>query len=246
MDNIAVLAYHSIDNSQSILSVKPSIFRKQMEFLKQSDFQIISTHEILKNNDSSTQKIILTFDDGFENFYTEAFPILYELKIPATLFIVPNYVNKNNNWPTQPSWVNSQKLMTWNQIKEVANCGIEIGSHTLNHPFLSSLNQKELLEEITISKKKLEEYLGQSVESFAYPYGDYNDNAKLIVAKEYSTAYTTNMGYIEVNSSPYEFERIDVYYLRNINIFKRIFTQSFNFYLELRTLLRNVKGKIRG
>ncbi len=95
---IPVLTYHSIDNSGSVISTGPETFRKQMQILADADFNVVSLKtlgkSLLENAALPPKTIVLTFDDGFQNFYTTAFPVLNEYNFPATVFLITDYCGK--------------------------------------------------------------------------------------------------------------------------------------------------------
>ncbi|MEO6051263.1 MAG: polysaccharide deacetylase family protein, partial [Pyrinomonadaceae bacterium] len=96
--NIPILTYHSIDESGSVISTAPDVFRQQMKFLKEANWNVVSLSELaclfLNKTPLKSQTAVLTFDDGFRNFYTTAFPILEEYNFKATVFLVTDYCGK--------------------------------------------------------------------------------------------------------------------------------------------------------
>ncbi len=105
MDNskVAILTYHSIDKSGSVVSVSPEKFRKQMLYLSESSFNVVSLSEILaafhERRLLPAKTVVITFDDGYRNVYTEAFPVLDSYGFTATVFLITNYCGKHNDWP---------------------------------------------------------------------------------------------------------------------------------------------------
>lgn len=141
---------------------------------------ILITFKELKNGTLPPNPVIITFDDGAKNNYTEAFPILKEYNFKACMFL-----------PTQ------QYEFSLEQLKEMQSYGIEFGSHTRSHSNLLKINEDKAKEEIEVSKKELEERLNSQIIAFAYPYGAgaYNENIKQIVKKAgYSFACSIKQG----------------------------------------------------
>lgn len=245
MQKIPVLTYHSIDESGSVISTDAATFRGQMKILKESDFNVVSLGNLIKNfgeNKSLPDKtIVLTFDDGFQNFYADAFPILAEYGFIATVFLVTNYCEKYNDWEGNLPTLERSKLMSWSEIKELHNHGIEFGAHSLSHPDFTKISLEEVERELVESKSVIEDKLGSSVETFAYPYGKFNNDVKRLTAQNYAVACSTNLGKVKENSDFYSLERVDTYYLKDERIFKSLDSVSFDYYLQFRQVMRNLK-----
>lgn len=170
--SVPVLMYHSISpvTGKTRLSVSPEAFEKQMQFLKNNHYQVLKLDEyvdLLNNKQKPKQKAaVITFDDGYENNYSFAYPVLKKYKIPATIFMVVG-------------WVGKEGMMNWQQLAKLNESGlIEIESHSLTHPELTKLNVPSLIGEIKLSKQILEEKLKKEVKYFCYPYGFYNSIIK--------------------------------------------------------------------
>jgi peptidoglycan/xylan/chitin deacetylase (PgdA/CDA1 family) len=114
--------------------------------------------------------LVLTFDDGYDNFYREAFPILHRFGFNASVFVVTQEIGGKSRWDRG----SETSLMGWSEICELHRAGVEFGSHTLSHPRLSSVAHVAAMRELADSKAILEGKLGSAVTSLAYPYGDCN------------------------------------------------------------------------
>jgi peptidoglycan/xylan/chitin deacetylase (PgdA/CDA1 family) len=138
--------------------------------------------------------VAITFDDGYDNLYTEALPILEKHGLTATVFVTTGHVGGSNEWEPEPG-VPRLRHLSWEQIGGLSAAGIEIGAHTMSHPDLTSLSQAEAKGEIEGCKLKLEEFLGRDVKSFCYPYGTVSESARDMVARAgYSFACTLASG----------------------------------------------------
>ena len=243
----AILTYHSIDDSGSFVSVSAETFRSQMRSLFERGIQTTFPADLLSNQglDPKHPAAALTFDDGFDNFYTEAFPILSEFNMRATVFLVPGRCGKAGDWARQPEDHRSRELMSWSRIAELHAAGVELGAHTMTHPMLTSLPPDQAQAEILDSKREIEDRLGSPVRSFAYPYGDESASLRQIVRRNFDVGCSTRMGYLKPGALPESVERLDVYYLRNLFWFGRLFRGFTNAYLGMRGLLRSVKQKAR-
>ena len=245
MQKIPVLTYHSVDESGSVISTDAATFRGQMNFLKGAGFNIVSLGNLIKNfgenKNLPAKTIVLTFDDGFQNFYMEAFPILEEFGFTATVFLVTNYCEKHNDWEGNLPTLERSKLMSWSEIKELYNHGIEFGAHSLSHPDFTKISLEQVERELIESKSVIEDKLGSAVETFAYPYGKFNNAVKRLTAQNYAIACSTNLGKVNAMSDFFQLERVDTYYLKNEKIFKSLNSASFDRYLQFRQVMRNFK-----
>lgn len=175
---IPVLLYHQIstvpeDIDPLGLSIPSKVFREHMSYLKEENYTCMSALDAVKywqNELKFPEKsFVLTFDDGYKDFYTNAFPILQEFGFTATVFLVANRIDNKSNWTGQGGPA-AAKLLSWSQIKELHDAGITFGNHTLSHPRLTQICLTEAKREIIESKSILEENLGSEVTLFSYPY----------------------------------------------------------------------------
>ncbi|OIO39305.1 MAG: hypothetical protein AUJ75_01495 [Candidatus Omnitrophica bacterium CG1_02_49_10] len=201
---VPVAMYHKIDGDsmKSVLSLSPESFERQMAFLRKHKYNIIPLAElarIIKEKKRAPSKTIaITFDDGYENNYTNAFPVLKRYDIPATIFVVIKDVGTDG-------------FMTWGQIEEMRDAGIDIGSHTLTHPHLPSIDENRLISEVVGSKAIIESRLGGTVKSFSYPSGGFNAMVrKEVVDAGYEVAVATNPGKKYPKHDPYALKRLRI------------------------------------
>ncbi len=219
---IPILVYHYVeyvtderDFIRESLNIPPHIFEAQIKTLKEAGYTFITPSEIaslLESTENQDKKyVVLSFDDGYEDFYTDAFPILKRNNVKAVAYIVNNFVGYLN-------------YMKENQIEEIAQSGlVEIGSHTLGHAGLPSLEKDIAYNEIYLSKKRLEERYGVNVVSFAYPYGSYNESVKELVKKAgFTSAVTMDEGNVVTKSVLFELKRLRPGYLVGEELLKYI------------------------
>lgn len=165
-----ILAYHhigpDIKGNYNRWCVYPEIFFQQIKDLKKAGYRFITLAEAVEKFQTSSsttipfqKTLVLTFDDGYRDFYTVAYPFLKANQIPATLFVITQDIGHTGN-------------VTWEMIQEMQMSGwVEIGSHTVHHRNLSKISEKDIRFEIFNSKKILEEKLGIKIKTIAYPYG---------------------------------------------------------------------------
>lgn len=244
-----ILTYHSISEGDSPLKVSPALFAEQMEWLH-ANVRTAPLGEVVtalsERNPLPERTVVLTFDDGFRDFYSAAAPVLHRLGLPATIFVPTQYCGRTNGWPGQPSWVQEEALLNWREVSELARNGFSFGAHSLSHPILTNLHLAEAEREISGSKAQIEAHTGQPAEFFAYPYGHWNAVLRDLVGKHYEGACATAAGVVEPNADPLALPRVDVHYLRNPAWFRRLFSGSLVTYLLLRRLIRRLRGQPEG
>jgi peptidoglycan/xylan/chitin deacetylase (PgdA/CDA1 family) len=169
-----VLMYHSVvpchqDPYRS--TVSPQRLERQMRWLRSSRLRGVSIAELLKAKDERRARglVGLTFDDGYQNFVSYAMPVLQRYGFTATVFVLPGRLGGHNAWdPDRPR----KELLTADEIRGMADVGMEIGSHGLMHVSLPKADDVVLKEETVQSREILQDLLGHQVRGFCYPYGD--------------------------------------------------------------------------
>jgi peptidoglycan/xylan/chitin deacetylase (PgdA/CDA1 family) len=160
---------------QSNLFVSPDEFRRQMEFLSRNRFTVVSLEDIragLSGEKSLPSRCTaITFDDGFEDNYRHAFPIIREYGYPATIFMIGGKIRREgNNFSSE----DSDLYLSLPQMKEMIKAGITIGSHGMTHRRLAAIPPEEARSEIVESRNKLEQLLECPIKWFCYPFGSFN------------------------------------------------------------------------
>lgn len=209
-DGIIVLNYHKIDNVNISLSVRPEDFDKQMAYLKNNNYHVITPDDLYDNLEHDKElpenPVLITFDDGYEDNYKNAYPILKKYGFPATIFIVSSFIGVYPNY------------LTWDQCSEMKENGISMQSHTVTHRSLTELTNEQLKDELVQSKKTIDEKLHQDTKYFAYPTGTYNLYiAKMLKDAGYRAAFTVKYGAVEKSSNIYALERVPVFHTEDTN-----------------------------
>lgn len=202
---LPILMYHKIGDPPAGSKLKklwvsvPKL-RQQMAYLSRNGYHPITFRDLYNHWDGirplPEKPVLITFDDGYLNNYTEAFPVLNEFGFTATLYVVVQTVGWDNKWHDPASEIRIP-MISWDQLKELQKAGWEIGSHTMNHPRLDKIERKEAVAEIEKSRRIIGEFLGEVPLSFAYPYGNGADDKTLqAVVKEngYRTAVSVHSG----------------------------------------------------
>lgn len=223
--------YHKIDHhignkKRNKWRVKKDDFAKQMAWFKENGWHSFTMSELIASQKSLPQKsFVLTFDDGYEDNYTCAFEILQKYQFKATIYLVPN--KQENDWEPFVD-KDFDKLLSTQQIQIMQESGlIEFGAHTTRHSNLTRLDDIEMAKEIEDSKKYVEAITGQPCQSFAYPYGKYNDKiVDKVKQVGYESAVSVKRGIFDNNL--FEIKRVGI-----------LGTESFfDFYLKV-TRIRN-------
>lgn len=187
---IRVLLYHHIgrfDRPERQLGLYCHVdhFARQMAGLARSSLAVISLDRALAaiagRAPLGRPAVVLTFDDGYQDFHDHAWPVLRAHALPATVFAVSGRLGARADWPSQPT-VGDDRLMDAATLRSLADQGLEIGGHTATHPRLSRLTPAERNREIGDARLRLEDAIGRGVRHFAYPYGDYDADARERVA----------------------------------------------------------------
>jgi peptidoglycan/xylan/chitin deacetylase (PgdA/CDA1 family) len=200
---VPVLAYHKIDHPSADAKVRggftpPNRFEKQMLYLIKHGFVFYTASDLieyyLENGKFPDKGISLTFDDGWKDNYTNAFPILRRLGIKATIFLVPSCIGQTSA-KVVAGGENPREHLSYDEILEMSEYGIEFGSHTVNHLHLDKIPLQEVEYEVEESKKQIENLLQKDCRVFAYPAGFFNEVARGSVEKAgYLAAFTTVYG----------------------------------------------------
>ncbi len=176
---VPILMYHSIAEHVSPrfkpFTVSPQVFAEQMAYLHQHRYSPLTVSQLAAalapgGPRLPERPVVITFDDGFADFYSAALPVLQRYGFAATLYVATAYVGGTSRW-LRHEGETERRMLSWEQLREVSACGIECGAHSHSHAQLDTLTPAEAQFEIERSKELLEEQLGQAVESFAYPYG---------------------------------------------------------------------------
>ncbi len=243
-NQLPILIFHTLDERGQVISFPREAFARSMAMLHENGYRTLSLLEtaerVRQRQPFPSRSLVLTFDDGYETVYSEAFPILQCYAMSATIFITTGEVGPPGTADRIPS-CEGQRMLSWQQIQEMHRCGVEIGAHTCTHPDLTRLSTARAKVEIANSKAIIEDVLGASVRSFAYPYGHYDSRSQAIAQQHFDCACSDILSLVSQRSCPYALERIDAYYLRPDGLFDLMLTGWFPWYVRLRRLTRGVK-----
>jgi peptidoglycan/xylan/chitin deacetylase (PgdA/CDA1 family) len=219
--SLPILMYHSVskDSESQVrpyyrVTTSPERFLEQMQWLRSSGYIGVSVDEaLLKHSDSgeSAKCVALTFDDGFRDFYTSAWPILKAFHFTATVYLPTAFISAERKSCL------GRYCLTWDEVRELSSEGVRFGSHTVNHPKLYTLPWNEIQEELAVSKHTLEEKIQETVSGFAYPFAFPQEDRKFVLrfaetlrSTGYQSCVTTVIGTCRLEDDPFLLKRLPI------------------------------------
>ncbi|MCA1666825.1 MAG: polysaccharide deacetylase family protein [Thermomicrobia bacterium] len=217
--SIPILMYHSISACANPkfrrYTVDPEQFSRQMRCIAELGFTPITVSDFTRaapmgHRSLPARPVLLTFDDGFADFASEAAPVLAQFGFPATLYIVTAFVGGTSRWLWREREA-ARPMLTWQQIARIDAGGIECGAHTHTHPQLDVIPIAAARCEIAAAKDVLEQHLGHAVTTFAYPFGYYTATVRQSVRDVgYTSACAVNYAMSAVGEDPFTLSRLIV------------------------------------
>ncbi len=206
--SVPILMYHHIGTPPDAgqpggwLFVKTEVFTQQMDYLVGKGYVTVTLPEVMASLQGGAalpaKPVVLTFDDGYRDFFDNAYPILRARSFKATVFVISQLAEGAN-------------YLTWEQMREMASPGlITIGDHTLSHRQLASLNNDQVKDEIVSAKNIIESHIGKSVNVFAYPFGSHNGESETILQQNGFLAAVTTARGLSCSKLPFELPRIRI------------------------------------
>jgi peptidoglycan/xylan/chitin deacetylase (PgdA/CDA1 family) len=216
--SMPILMYHAVGapgEPASRYVIPARRFARHMAWLKWRRYRVISLEEYLRcrwaHRLPPARSVVLTFDDGYADNLTLAYPVLRRCRFPATLFIVSSAVGQTNQWD-QGSVLTGRPLLSWRGIRKLWANGLSMGAHTQTHASLAGLAPAQIEQEIAGSRQVLEQMLGIPVRTFAYPYGVWTPESRAILAR---TGFLGACGIEPGKNSPitplYGLRRVEMY-----------------------------------
>jgi len=253
--SIPILMYHSISGSADRLhgyygiTTTPAIFAAQMESLHASGFRTCSLGEAIDqlNGAASTasKSVVLTFDDGYADFYRQAFPVMNRFGFTATVFLPTAFISGQRVQFLQ------KDCLTWSEVRELHQNGIRFGSHTVTHPRLRELSTGAINDELVNSKNVIEEKLGAAADSFAYPYAFPQADAnfkrvlrELLQEAGYQNGVSTIVGRASRKSDPLFIERLPVNSFDDLALFRAKLAGAYDWIAIPQRFTKMAKTKV--
>lgn len=202
--DIPIFAYHRFGDSRyPSTNISDDVFSKQLKYLKENHFQVITFGEAEKlwrsGKPLPKKAVILTIDDGYLSFYTNGWPLLKKYGFHATVFI-------------QTETVGGGDFMSWSQINEIEKAGIEIGNHSASHAYFVNFSESErkaaFKEDLLKSNKDFKTHLGHIPDYYVYPYGEFAMDMKTVLKQQgIKSALVQQSGVFSESSDPYAIPR---------------------------------------
>lgn len=229
MKRFIILMYHMVckptTHKEARYACPPERLEQHLQYIKSSHYSVVSLNEIeqhlLLGKILPDNSVAITFDDGFEDNYTQAFSLLQKYNIPATIFLASGVIGGSNKWMAGKDYP-ERKMLNWEQIKEMRDYNISFGAHTVSHPKLPELDTLSASDEIIQSKNQIENQLGTPCLHFAYPYGLFREETPDIVKNaELTLACSTRSGFNNRETNPFLLNRLEVYGTDSVRALKQ-------------------------
>jgi len=249
--------YHSISDEPEKghpyfwINTSPKRFAEHMKYLHENNYEVISLSEavdIINHNTqhSTLNTVVLTFDDGYRDFYTTASSILSKYGFPVTVFLPTSYINNSK----KPG-LKGKEHLSWTEVRELQKIGTRFGSHTVNHRQLMNLDEPALRLELKASKEKIEDETGEKVEDFSYPYR-FPEQAKsfvinlesLLVEYKYKQGISTRIGTSHHIKERFLLKRIPVNSADDLYFFKAKIEGGYNWIYKIQYFLKKSRESI--
>ncbi len=224
---LPILLYHVVDEVETgelrRFAVSPAEFERQLAYLAGEGYRSVTLEEwssaARRGRSLPGRVTVLTFDDGYRDFFDTAWPLLRAYGFGALVFLVAKRVGAANLW-TGP--LDERPLMGWQEIRTLADEGVQFGSHTLTHPRLTSLTPEELARELADSRLALEDELALTVTTIAYPWGDHDATVQSAAwAAGFEYGLTTDEGFAAPEGKPLALPRIEIFASDTLDDFAR-------------------------
>ena len=238
---LEILMYHSISDTPGPTSISPRIFAAQMQALAASGLPVASPDAMAEP--PRTRSVVITFDDGFSDFDTVAWPILREHGFHPIVYLPSGRMGGSEDWtgcntPPRP-------LMSWDRVRQLAAEGVFFGAHSITHPDLTTLPAETLEQEIARSGQDIAARLGQPIRHFAPPYGASSPKVRHCIARHYATSVGTRLGVAGPDDDLHDLPRLEMFYFTDISRWQAHLAGRGGTYLAIRRTLRRARQMAR-
>ena len=239
--SVPVLTFHSISTDTAPASIAPETFRMQMDMLAECGVAAMTCEEFLdwhRGAPGAGRRALITFDDGFADFATAAYPVLRERGLAALVFVPTGKLDYREDWRGAHS--PPRRLLDWSTVLELAAAGVEFGGQGVAHADLTRVPPPVRRHEIERSARELEQKLGRPVRAFAAPYGRVNHDVLADVARTYEIGFGTRLRRALPVRDPYDVPRIEMHYFRSPRRWRE-FIEGASGYFQGQRVLRAVR-----
>jgi peptidoglycan/xylan/chitin deacetylase (PgdA/CDA1 family) len=198
---VILLYHHVAEDTPPSTSISPADFTAHLSYLRDNGYNVIALDQMIdglrRGEDLPEKSVVITFDDGYSSIYSTAFPLLQSFDYPFTLFL-----------STEPIDNMQQNYMNWDQVREMANAGVIIANHMVDHPYMLERRENEndaqrlqrLRSDLLSAEQRIQEETGQSHRYLAYPYGEYDAQIKSLLQDLEFVGLAQNSGAVGADS----------------------------------------------
>ncbi len=244
---VDILMYHSVSERGGPTSVRPAVFAGQMAAIAGAGVPVITLDDLLAAREGrvplAPHSLVVTFDDGFQDFADAAWPVMARHGFRATVYLPSGLIGRSEAW--RGALVPPRPLMDWGTIRALAGEGVAFGSHTVSHPDLDALGEAALEAELTGSQREIEDRLGQPVRHFAPPYGIAGPAVRARIATRYGSSVGTRLGRATLAADPHELPRLEMFYFNDPGRWRAHLEGRGAAWLALRRGLRALRAGVR-
>jgi peptidoglycan/xylan/chitin deacetylase (PgdA/CDA1 family) len=251
-----ILMYHSISDDPEEwvhpyyrISTPLSVFAEHMRYLHENHYTVIglkNIYDILNiQNNLPNKNVVITFDDGYRDFYTNAYPILQKHNFTATVFLPTSFIGNED------TKLRGKEHLNWDEVKVLSKAGITFGSHSVTHPQLSALKIEDVDCEIKLSKEIIEDKLGERIDTFSYPFKFPEENWKfkkilidLLQKYGYICGVSTRIGTTSNKDNRYFMKRIPINSGDDISFFQTKLERGYDWVHGLQYIVKVSKAAI--
>ena len=254
--SIPILMYHSISNDAEAgvrayyrTATAPAVFAAHMKYLREQHYRTVDLTEatrVLQDGGTTEKLAVITFDDGYADFMDHAAPELSRYGFSATIFLPTAFIGH------EVRQFKGKDCLTWAQARDLQGSGIRFGSHTITHPQLSTLATSAVAQEISQSKRTIENELGTAVESFAYPFAFPQQNAlfvqclrDILVDSGYQQGVCTRIGTARAKEDPYFLRRLPMNSLDDTALFSAKLRGGYDWLYSLQSASKRMKSYVQ-
>ena len=248
---LPILMYHSISDKRLNglhpyfeTATSADVFENQMKFLSDQGYRALNLDDAFIRMQAGrlpNKSVVITFDDGFDDFRSHAYPIIMKYGFTATVFISTDYVDKNRPFK-------GHSCLKWSEIIDLDSKGITFGSHTVSHPILYRLNDDQLKYEIDHSKITIESILGKEITCFSYPYAiPDHDKAfiqnvrRLMATSGYQCGVSTRIGTSSKDDDPFFLKRLPINTFDDLPFFQAKLEDGYNWLYYVQRIAKRIR-----